>query len=72
MFLNIHSLMQEYGISFPHPYLMSILIILACHTTQYVLLSFDPLGNKEAINVLHKTSHVISYNDIHMQNATWS
>ena len=51
---------------------MSILIILACHTMQCFLLSFDALGNKEAINVIHRTNHVISYNDIRMQNAAWS
>ena len=59
MFLNIHSL-------------MSILIILACHTMQCFLLSFEALGSKEAIHALHKNNHVISYNDIRMQNAAWS
>ena len=51
---------------------MSILIILACHAIQCFLLSFDALGNKEAIDGLHKTNHVIFYNDIRMQNAAWS
>ena len=59
MFFNIHSL-------------ISILIILACRTIQCYLLSFDALGNKEAINALHKANHVISYNNIRMQNAAWS
>ena len=58
-FLNIHSL-------------MSILIILACHTMQCFFLSFDALSSKEAINALHKTTYVICYNDIRMQNAPWS
>ena len=44
--------------------LMSILIILA--------FSFDVLGSKKAINALHKTNHVISYNDILQQNSAWS
>ena len=59
MFLNIHSL-------------MSILVILVYHNVKCILLSFDSLGNKDAINALHKTNHVISYSNIHMQNAAWS
>ena len=30
------------------------------------------LGSKEAITALHKTNHVIAYNDIRMQNIAWS
>ena len=48
---------------------MSILIILAYHTVQCFLLSFNALGNKEAINALHKTNHVISYSKTCVQNA---
>ena len=59
MFLNIHSL-------------ISILIILVYHTAQCLLLSFDPLGNKDAMNALHKTNYVVSYSNIFMQNAAWS
>ena len=59
MFLNIHSL-------------MSIMIILVYHTVQWFLLSFDALGNKEAINALNKIIHVISYNNIYMQNGVLS
>ena len=55
MFLNIHSL-------------ISILIILVYHTAQCLLLSFEPLGNKDAINALHKTNYVVSYSNIFMQN----
>ena len=29
-------------------------------------------GNKEAINILHKSNHVISYHDVRMQNAAWA
>ena len=36
------------------------------------LLSFEALGDKEAVNTLYKTKYVISYNDIHVQNAAWS
>ena len=50
---------------------MFILIIFVYHTVQYFLLSFDTLINKDAINALHKTNHVISFNDICMQNAAW-
>ena len=39
---------------------------------QCILLSFEPLGNKDAINALHKTNYVVSYSNIFMQNAAWS
>ena len=48
---------------------MRILMILVCHTAKCFLLSFDALGKSY---VLHKTNHVISYNDIRKQNPTWS
>ena len=50
---------------------MFILIIFVYHTVQYLLLSLDTLSNKDAINALHKINHVISFNDICMQNAAW-
>ena len=48
------------------------MIILVYHTVQWFLLSFDALGNKETINALNKIIHVISYNNIYMQNGVWS
>ena len=50
---------------------MCILIIFVYHTVQYFLLSFDTLSNKDTINALHKTNHVISYKNIRMQNVAW-